>query len=137
MFIHTRAGKPSHWEQSLTIGECWCIGIDLLFTQYIQQAFRTILVSQQCPHYQDFPSFFQDFPRQNFFFYILGDNIWSSTQTLGLIFIRNTPKCSKLNCRQFEYIFIKIYLTLSHNLKKTGVYGGNPRRPHPSTYKTF
>src|SRR6266496_2882857 len=63
-----------------------------------------------------FPGFLQV---RIYFFYMWGHNIWSSTHTLGPILIRNTPKCSKLNCRQFEYIFIKIYSTLSRNFFKT------------------
>src|SRR6266568_7623984 len=66
-----------------------------------------------------------------YFFYTSGDILWSSAHTLGPIFIRNTPKCSKLNCRQFEYIFIKIYSTLSRNFFKKRVRAGEPSPPAP------
>src|SRR6266568_8265261 len=100
-----------------------------------QQAFWTILASQECLHSQDFPSFFQV---KIYFFYTLGDNIWSSAHTLGPILIRNIPKCSKLNCRQFEYIFIKIYSTLSRNFFKKRVRAGETLAAHPpSTPQKF
>ena len=68
-----------------------------------------------------------------------GDILWSSAHTLGPIFIRNTPKCSKLNCRQFEYIFIKIYSTLSRNFFKKRVRAGETvaARPPPQPPKIF
>src|SRR6266496_2665997 len=59
------------------------------------------------------------------------DILWSSAHTLGPIFIRNTPKCSKLNCRQFEYIFIKIYSTLSRNFFKKRVRAGETVAARP------
>src|SRR6266568_3228348 len=112
------------------------MGIDPLFTQYIQRAFRTILASQKCLHSQDFPSFFQV---RIYFFYTFGDNIWSSAHTLGPILIRNIPKCSKLNCRQFEYIFVKIYSTLSRNFFKKRVRAGETlaARHPPQPPKNF
>ncbi len=82
-----------------------------------------------------FPGFLQV---NNYFFYTSGDNLWSSAHTLGPIFIWNEPKCSKLNCRQFEYFFIKIYSTLSRNFFKKRVRAGETlaARP-PSTPKKF
>src|SRR6266496_4981126 len=81
-----------------------------------------------------FPGFFQV---RIYFFYTWGDNKWSSAHTLDPILIRNTPKCSKLNCRQFEYIFIKIYLTLSRNFFKKWVRAGETlaARPPPQPSK--
>src|SRR6266581_4589619 len=75
-----------------------------------------------------FPGFLQV---RIYFFYMWGHNIWSSAHTLGPILIRNTPKCSKLNCRQFEYIFIKIYSTLSRNFFKKRVRAGETLAAHP------
>src|SRR6266568_3394630 len=78
-------------------------------------------------------------PGKNLFFLYVGDNIWSSAHTLGPILIRNTPKCSKLNCRQFDYIFIKIYSTLSRNFFKKRVRAGETvaARPPPQPQKIF
>src|SRR6266496_900830 len=68
-----------------------------------------------------------------------GDNLWSSAHTLGPIFIWNEPKCSKLNCPQFEYFFIKIYSTLSRNFFKKRVRAGETLAacPPPQPPKNF
>src|SRR6266581_6406660 len=68
-----------------------------------------------------FPGFLQV---KNFFFYMSGGKVGSSAHTLGPIFIWNEPKCSKLNCQQFQYFFIKIYSTLSRNFFKKWVRAG-------------
>src|SRR6266581_7565121 len=85
-----------------------------------------------------FPGFLQV---KNFFFYMSGGKVGSSAHTLGPIFIWNEPKCSKLNCQQFEYFFIKIYSTLSRNFFKKRVRAGEtlaarPPPPHPPKNKT-
>ena len=52
--------------------------------------------------------------------------------TLGPILIRNEPKCSKLNCRQFEYFLSKYNQLCRANFSKAGADGGKPS-PLPST----
>src|SRR6266568_689534 len=72
------------------------------------------------------------FPGKNLFFLYVGDNIWSSAHTLGPILIRNTPKCSKLNCRQFEYIYLSKYIQLCRaTFSKNGCERGKPWPPAP------
>ena len=51
------------------IGECECVRIVLLYSLDNQQAFCTILASQECLHSQDFPSFLQV---KIYFFYTWG-----------------------------------------------------------------
>src|SRR6266496_1107060 len=132
MFIHMGAGKSSFSgaipiriiqlvEASVPELSCCSQGIGRLYWR-----------ASECQKTTNEGSGRTFFQVSNFFFYIRGGKTWSSAHTLGPILIRNEPKCSKLNCRQFEYIFIKIYSTLSRNFfKKTGAGGGNPRRPPP------
>src|SRR6266581_3439136 len=139
MFIYTGAGK-SGFSGSIPIRIIELVEASVSELSSCSQGIgRLYWRASECQKTTNEGSGRTFFQVSNFFFYTWGDNIWSSAHTLGPILIKNTPKCSKLNCRQFEYFFIKIYSTLSCNFFKKRVRAGETLAapPPPTPQKIF